>query len=33
MSVYEVISKLPGIETVRSHSQAMAMLEAIVGVG
>ena len=29
MSVYEVISKLPGIETVRSHSQAMAMLEAI----
>jgi len=29
MSVYEVVSKLPGIETVRARSQAMAMLDAI----
>ncbi|QMU74578.1 hypothetical protein GXW83_01030 [Streptacidiphilus sp. PB12-B1b] len=29
MPVYEVISKLPGIEAVRSRSQAMAMLDAI----
>ena len=29
MSVREVISKLPEIETVRDHSRAMAMLDAI----
>ena len=29
MTVFEVISKLPGIDAVRSRSQAMAMLDAI----